>query len=169
MKDTKRAPFQVLVLPYRITATRVLYAVFRRNRSTGSYWQGIAGGGEGSETPLAAARREALEEAGIESKHFLRLKTLTMIAAFHIDAFRGSKDFLVLPEYCFGVRVEDRELSLSDEHTEYRWLSYKAATKILHWDSNKTALWELDARLQQMHDAASDNSRKRADRKKSLN
>ena len=53
-----RAPFQVLALPYRITSDSViLYALFKREPSTGSYWQGIAGGGENSESPLEAAKR----------------------------------------------------------------------------------------------------------------
>src|SRR5215216_3724181 len=59
-----RAPFQVLVLPFRIVDTSTFeYALFKR--SDEPYWQGIAGGGEDAETPLAAARREAFEEAQI--------------------------------------------------------------------------------------------------------
>ena len=62
-----RAPFQVLVLPYRITlGNEVLYALFKRESSSGGYWQGIAGGGENSESPLETAKRETLEEASID-------------------------------------------------------------------------------------------------------
>jgi dATP pyrophosphohydrolase len=35
----------------------------------------------------------------------------------------------------------------SREHTSYRWLSYDEAARLLRWDSNKTALWELNERL----------------------
>lgn len=58
-----RAPFQVLILPYRAAGDAFEFAVLAR--SDDGRWQGLAGGGEGSETPLEAARREALEEAGI--------------------------------------------------------------------------------------------------------
>src|SRR5437868_2175553 len=59
-----RAPFQVLVILFRRTASRdVEYAVFRR--SDDGAWQGIAGGGEDDETALEAARRETFEEGGI--------------------------------------------------------------------------------------------------------
>ena len=58
-----RAPFQVLVLPYSEDQGRITYAVFRR--ADAGYWQFIAGGGEGDEQPMEAARREAWEEAGI--------------------------------------------------------------------------------------------------------
>ena len=38
-------------------------------------------------------------------------------------------------------------LELSQEHTEYEWVDYKTALKRLRYDSNKTALWELNERL----------------------
>ena len=45
-----RQPFQILVFPFRRTAQHELrYAIFRR-RDLGA-WQGLAGGGEGDETP----------------------------------------------------------------------------------------------------------------------
>lgn len=44
------------------------------------YWQGIAGGGEGDESPLCAARREAMEEAGIGTQStFVRLEAQCML------------------------------------------------------------------------------------------
>jgi len=58
-----RAPFQVLIFPFHRTDSNLEYAIFRR--ADAGYWQGVAGGGEGEETPLEAARREAKEEAGI--------------------------------------------------------------------------------------------------------
>lgn len=59
-----RAPFQIFVLPFRIVGReRFEYALFKRRDAAD--WQGIAGGGEDSETPLVAAKREAFEEARI--------------------------------------------------------------------------------------------------------
>ncbi len=57
-----RAPFQVLILPFRQAADGDWqYGVLRRSDE---YWQGIAGGGEDGEAPLEAAMREMEEEAG---------------------------------------------------------------------------------------------------------
>jgi dihydroneopterin triphosphate diphosphatase len=144
-----RAPFQVLVLPYRIVrGNRILYAVFRREASTGGYWQGIAGGGEGGESPREAAQREALEEAGIDpSNPWIRLDSKAMIPVANVAGFLWGPDVVVIPEYCFGVEVEDRQLKLSPEHPQFRWSQYHSAHVKLHWETNKTALWELDYRL----------------------
>jgi dATP pyrophosphohydrolase len=50
-----RAPFQIVVIPFRVVGTQYEYAIFRR--ADHAVWQWIAGGGEDSESPLAAARR----------------------------------------------------------------------------------------------------------------
>lgn len=144
-----RAPFQVLVLPYRITpGNAVFYALFKREPSTGGYWQGIAGGGEDGEAPLEAAKRETHEEAGIDPRHeYIKLDSYATVPVANVCGFRWGDDVLVIPEYCFGVKVSEEQLHLSYEHTEYRWLSYDRAMEILHWDSNKGALWELNFRV----------------------
>lgn len=37
--------------------------------------------------------------------------------------------------------------SCSHEHSEFRWAPYGEASAALRYDDDKTALWELDARL----------------------
>ncbi|MGG1610308.1 NUDIX pyrophosphatase, partial [Bacillus wiedmannii] len=32
-------------------------------------------------------------------------------------------------------------------HFKYKWLCFEEAVMLLKWDSNKTALWELNNRL----------------------
>ena len=60
-----RAPLQILAIPYRMVDCKPNYCVLRRSDS--DYWQFIAGGGEDSEIPLEAARREILEEGGVNA------------------------------------------------------------------------------------------------------
>ncbi len=143
-----RAPFQVLVYPFiQDHDCDFEYAIFRR--SDHKYWQAIAGGGEGDETPLQAARRESFEEAGIEPEaEFIILDTIEPIPVteFEQSALWG-EDRFVIPQYCFGVRLHRRQMQLSSEHTEYRWLNYQKASGMIRFDGNRTALWELDRRL----------------------
>ena len=57
------------------------------------------------------------------------------------------KECLVIPEYSFAVMIDNTILNLSHEHTEYEWVDYETAMKRLRYDSNKTALWELDNKI----------------------
>ena len=147
----ERAPLQILVLPFRRRADgRIEYAVFRRADRADDCWQGIAGGAEAGETPEQAARREMMEEAGIAAD--ARLIALDAVASVPAAAFAardlwGPHVYVVI-ERAFGVRVpDDAAIVLSREHTACRWLSYEEAARLLTWDSNKTALWELNERL----------------------
>ncbi len=120
-----RAPFQVLVIPYRPTpAGDWEFAVCYR--SDIGCWQGIAGGGEDDETPLEAARREAFEEAGFSpDAPFLLLDTTASIPVTCFrEGYRWGDDRFVVPEHAFGVLTGMDEITLSVEHTEVRWRPY---------------------------------------------
>jgi dATP pyrophosphohydrolase len=142
-----RAPFQVLVIPFRHTHAGVEFAVLRR--SDAGWWQFVAGGGEDDESPVQAARRETKEEIGITADGSL-LK-LDSMATVPKDCFAAADswgpDVYVIPEYCFAVEMRDNKLVLSGEHTEVRWVSFEQAWGLLKWDSNRNALWELNERL----------------------
>jgi len=143
-----RAPFNVLVFPYRkADDDQFEYALVKR--SDAGFWQGISGGGEDDESPLEAAKRETYQEAGIPpDSSFMQLDTVESVPVTEFkDSYLWGDDVYVIPQYCFGVLVEDSELVLSREHTEYRWLKYEEADRLLKWGGNKTALWELDKRL----------------------
>ena len=77
----------------------------------------------------------------------MELDSSAMIPVVNVCGFRWGDDVLVIPEYSFGVKVEEEQLQLSREHSEYKWLHYSPAMDILYWDSNKCALWELNFRV----------------------
>ena len=55
---------------------------------------------------------------------------------------------MVVPEYAFGVEITASDvITLSHEHTEVAIVSYEEAMQMPKWDSNKTAIWELNHRL----------------------
>ena len=142
-----RAPYQVLIFPYIITDNFIQYAIF--NRSDYGYWQGIAGGGEDGETPSESAKREAFEEAGILREFpYIQLDSVSSLPVEDVvGEFLWGEDVYVIKEFSFGVQVPTKNISLSKEHSNYKWLCFEEAVTLLKWDSNKTALWELNERL----------------------
>jgi dATP pyrophosphohydrolase len=142
-----RAPFQVLVYPYRLHTGGIEYALFKR--ADAGFWQAVAGGGEDSETALEAARRETWEEAGLPlDSDFLRLDSIESIRVTEFkDSYLWGENVYVIPQFCFGVLVSGQPIVLSDEHSEYAWFSYAEADRLVKFDGNKTALWELNQKL----------------------
>ena len=143
-----RDPLQVLVIPYRQNSHGGYeYAVCHCAGST--QWQFVAGGAEDAEAPLAAAIREAAEEAGIPAgRNWITLDAMATVprTAFP-SATHWPTNLLVVPEHAFAVAADGLTLTLSHEHTEVRWLPFEEARTLLTWDSNRVALWELNERL----------------------
>lgn len=143
-----REPYQILSIPYRVVDGKLLFCILRRADS--SYWQFIAGGGENGETPTQAAKRETIEEIGVDPINIKQLTCIAYVPAEVIDESRRQhwdKNTVVIPEYSFAFEC-DSELTLSNEHTEYKWLTYNETRKLLKWDSNKVAMYEIKCILE---------------------
>ena len=142
-----RAPFQVLAIPYRMIGDTPVFCIF--HRADHDQWQFIAGEGEDDETPLEAAKWETAEESGAAYSEWIALKSLSYIPAAVIrEEHRRSwdKGTYVIPEYTFAFACKE-DITISHEHTEYVWVTYEEAIKKLAWDSDRTALYELNCRL----------------------
>jgi|GEM_PF-129565 len=141
-----RAPYQVLIFPFIKERDKIFYAIFKR--SDLNFWQGISGGGEGNESPLEAVQREIWEEIKIKQDAY-KLIRLSSMATIPADNIKGQKwgEVIMIPEFSFGLEAKSKKLSLGEEHTEYLWLEFDQAIEKLKYDSNKSALWELDQRL----------------------
>lgn len=143
-----REPYQILSIPYRIVDGTPLFCIFRRADS--SYWQFIAGGGENGETPIEAAKRETIEEMGVEPKNIKQLTCIAYVPAEVVAESRRQhwdKNTYVIPEYSFAFEC-DSDPTLSLKHIEYKWLTYDEARKLLKWDSNKVAMYEIKTLLE---------------------
>ena len=143
-----REPYQILSIPYRIIDGTPLFCIFHRSDS--SYWQFIAGGGENVETPIEAAKRETIEEMGVEPKNIKQLTCIAYVPAEVVAESRRqhwNKNTYVIPEYSFAFEC-DSDPTLSLEHIEYKWLTYDEARKLLKWDSNKVAMYEIKTLLE---------------------
>ena len=143
-----RAPYQTLTILYKEEDAKILYAIFYR--TSHPIWQFISGGGEEEESIFETAIREISEETSIKinKEQILKLDSKISIPVVNITGdYTWGKDVYVIPEYTFAVHVKDLDIKLSNEHKEFKWVTYEEAMEKLNYDSNKTALWELNERL----------------------
>lgn len=143
-----RAPYNVLVLPYFRTEGKTVYCIFKREDL--DVWQFIAGGGEEGEAPITAAKRESFEEANIsETQQYKELKSMCYVSVdnFSEKARANWGEQYVIPVYSFAVELDSKDICISHEHTEYCWCTYEEASNLLHFDLDRTALYELNERI----------------------
>ena len=141
------APFQILAVPYRFIKGELCFCVFRR--ADFDVWQFIAGGGEDNEKPIQAALREIKEETSVTAEKLTALQSVAFVPAEVVAKnlrAHWDKNIFVIPEYSFAFECS-ADPTLSSEHSEYQWLPYNDARKLLKWDSNKVAMYEAMCRL----------------------
>ena len=144
-----RQPHQILAFPYKKNENgQYMYAIFCREGSK-ERWQGIAGGVEEGETYLQACKREANEEANISyDAKVIELESICTMPVVNVTKnFLWGENTCLIYEHCFGIDATNEKIKLSHEHSKYEWLTYGEARKLLTWDSNRNALWELDWKL----------------------
>ena len=143
-----RLPKQVLIIPYRIIDDKIEYCIFKRSNM--KIWQWIAGGAEDfDKNILESAKRELWEETKIKDIEILQLEMTCKIPVVNVvKDFMWGKEVFYSEEYSFCVDITGKEIKLSDEHEEYKWVDYDEAHKLLKYDSNKSALWELNEKIQ---------------------
>ncbi len=119
---------------YQITDDSIIYLMLKR--SPGKYyehlWQGVAGKIEKGETAVQTIVRELEEETGKKPKR--------LFAADHIASFYDARKDRILMVPIFGIEVEDSEVQLSEEHIEYKWVSFEEALTLLTWKGQKEGL-----------------------------
>ncbi len=144
-----RSPYQILAFPFIKEGEDYSYAIFKRKDM--GIWQGIAGGGEEGESPIDTVKREAYEETSITlDAEYIRLASVATIPAKNIYGEKWEKEFIMIPEISFGIEVFSKELVIGEEHSEYIWTDLQGSLEKLNYDSNKSAIWELDYRLKNM-------------------
>jgi hypothetical protein len=138
----RHAPFAVVILPYAVELDgEVRHAVFGTRPECGwRTWRALAGTGARRESPLDAARREALHAARIPpDAAYLALDSRASLE--HGDAA------VAIAEFAFAVRVWPDEVSPPDPALEVRWVPYEIAHGLLSREADRNALWELRRRL----------------------
>ena len=95
-------------------------------------WQGVAGKIEKGELAWQAALRELKEETGLTAHK--------MFVADYVSKFYEKHGDRINLVPVFGIEVINKKISLSEEHCNFKWLSFKKAHDKLTWDGQKKGL-----------------------------
>jgi len=123
---------------FRRRADAAEFLILRR--SAGSYmgdtWHPVQGRIEPRETAVQAALRELQEETALQPVRFWHLE--------FVDTYfqAGHDRILLCPCFCAEVAA-DAPVSLSPEHTEYRWVRAAEVEAALLWPGQRRAVREI--------------------------
>ena len=142
--STTRLPFRVLIIPYRRLRVVPEYLI---SKKAGTHcWQSVVGSGENQESPMEAAKRCFETLTQMKGTNWIQLDTQTMLPKTFFKGHENWKQVAhVIPQYCFAVETQGEPQP--NIHHIFRWCSGSAAEKLLSYDSNKVAIWEIEAAL----------------------
>ena len=119
---------------YNLQEDNPEFLILKRNKNKiyEHLWQGVAGKIEKGELAWQTAIRELKEETGLDP--------LNIFVADHVSRFyetNGDRTNLVP---VFGIEVVSKDVILSEEHVDFKWVNYTEAKNTLVWNGQKTGL-----------------------------
>ncbi len=119
---------------YLKTDNDLNFLLLKRNKNKiyEHLWQGVAGKIEEGETPPEAAIRELKEETGLDP--------VNMFVADHVSRFYEVHGDRVNIVPVFGIEAGSTEVTLSDEHIDFKWVNIKEALNTLVWNGQKEGI-----------------------------
>jgi dATP pyrophosphohydrolase len=137
-----RIPVQIAVYCYRNLNGKFVWLMLKRATPTNPCWQGVTGAPFKGESLGDAARRELLEETGLQPMSIVQssYQYSYPIPAYNKHKFAPAAT--AITEYVFVAQIDAgcENIVLTDEHVEYRWMFFDEAQKLLWWPENKTSL-----------------------------
>ena len=116
--------------------------LLRRNNTLVGEWCQIAGGIEDGETAWETALREVREETGLACD---QLYSADICEQFY-EADRNA--ISMLPVFV-GIVKADAPVVLNDEHSEYRWVSFDVASRMVPFAGQRHVLRHVEAEFVQ--------------------
>ena|SRR5437773_8266400 len=95
-------------------------------------WQMVTGKIDAGESTSDAVKRELAEETGLKAEN---LFVVPKINSFYFP----TSDKIVLSPVFLAI-VNSTDVTISDEHSEYKWVSYDEAIKIIYWPNQIESL-----------------------------
>jgi len=126
---------------YSYESNKLSFLLLKRSRKKiyEYLWQGVAGKIEKNELAWQAALRELKEETGLTAQR--------MFVADYVSKFYEKHGDRMNFVPVFGIEVKNKKVSLSEEHCNFKWLSFKKAHAKLTWNGQKKGLKAVHSML----------------------
>lgn len=143
MTDGHKQPVSVLVVIH----TAALDVLLLERAAHPGFWQSVTGSREGDEALIDTARREVLEETGIDTASG-QLVDWQMTNTFEIFTewrHRYAPGVRHNTEHVFSLQLADRPaiVTAPDEHRDWQWLPLQEAAECCFSWSNREAILML--------------------------
>ena len=138
-----KIPVSILVIIY----TKDMEILLLHRKDKKNFWQSVTGSIEEGESPVNAAKRELLEETGIDHKKFQLLdwKFSQQYEIFPHWRYRYEPNVTHNIEHVFSVELPEKIIVNLEpsEHKEYKWVPLHDAIKEVFSGTNADALKKL--------------------------
>ena len=138
-----KIPVSILVIIY----TKDMEILLLHRKDKKNFWQSVTGSIEEGESPVNAAKRELLEETGIDHQEFLLLdwKFSQQYEIFPHWRYRYEPNVTHNIEHVFSVELPEKIIVNLEpsEHKEYKWVPLHNAIKEVFSGTNADALKKL--------------------------
>jgi dihydroneopterin triphosphate diphosphatase len=137
-----RVPIQVNVYCFSVIDGRIKYLMLKRSDKNNPCWQGVTGGLDPEETLIDAAAREVFEETALKPVNVfpINYSYTYPVPAYSTHTF--DRVTSTIEEHVFAVYIDPAHTmpTLSEEHSEYRWIDVDLAHDLMYWAENKKAI-----------------------------
>ncbi len=136
---SKRLPVIIQNIIYRRKATTFEVLLLKRNEDRGGFWNVVNGTMELNESAIECKKRELFEETGIQ-------EVVSWSEEIHRFSFTLHDDVFTVIVFTAEVGV-GQEVVINEEHTEYRWVSFDEAIRMVKFDDDKKGLHKCQEKL----------------------
>ena len=120
------------IFKIEIDVMKFLLLKRQSNESYPNLWQMVSGAIEGKEMAYEAAIREIVEETGITINK--------MWVVPNVNSFYSPDKNKLFMVPVFAALTDDENIKISNEHSEYKWVSKEEAVKLLAWPGQRKSV-----------------------------
>lgn len=133
-------PIKVQGVMYSKNNDKIEYLIIKRSEKDGGFWQGVTGTLEEGEKLKECLIREIKEELGIVN--------INNISEIEETIQWAKKTGFMITEYVFSVELDRNiNITLSEEHDDYKWCDFNETYQWLGKDNNKNTLKMINEKL----------------------